>query len=84
MRTHAKLNAMYVAAVNRVGKEGELDFWGNSCIADPYGRIVAQAGDKEQLLMATLDLNLPAEAERLWGFMAGRQPQLYHSLSRKK
>ncbi|MEK6869770.1 MAG: nitrilase-related carbon-nitrogen hydrolase, partial [Nanoarchaeota archaeon] len=36
MRSHASLNGIYVASVNRVGKEDNLEFWGNSFIADPF------------------------------------------------
>ena len=57
-RGHAVANACYVAAVNRVGseenpegKEG-LDFWGQSFISDPYGRVVKKASeDHEEILL---------------------------------
>src|SRR5208282_1335734 len=47
-RAHAIANGVYVAAVNRVGFEGNpaegdagLEFWGNSFVADPFGQIIA-------------------------------------------
>src|SRR5664279_4696661 len=47
-RAHAISNGVYVAAVNRIGHEGPTDggieFWGGSFVADPFGRVVAQAG----------------------------------------
>ena len=40
-RGHAVANGCYVCAVNRVGTEGESEFWGQSFVADYYGQIVA-------------------------------------------
>ena len=46
-RAHAISNGVFVAAVNRTGFEGPpesgLEFWGNSFVADPFGRVMAQA-----------------------------------------
>ncbi|MDJ0867298.1 MAG: carbon-nitrogen hydrolase, partial [Myxococcota bacterium] len=42
-RAHAIANGVFVAAVNRVGEEGRLTFWGQSFVADPFGRVVARA-----------------------------------------
>ena len=58
-RAHAIANGMYVAAVNRVGHEGAstggLEFWGGSFVADPFGRVIARAGEQsEEVLIATL------------------------------
>src|SRR5437868_3401845 len=48
-RGHAIANGVYVVVVNRVGREGKLTFWGQSFVADPFGRIVAKASaDKEE------------------------------------
>ena len=58
MRSHASLNGIYVAAVNRVGKEDNIDFWGGSFIADPFGEVVARASSsKEEVLIAEIDLS---------------------------
>ncbi len=40
-RGHAVANGCYVCAVNRVGTEGESEFWGQSFVADYYGQIIA-------------------------------------------
>ncbi len=42
-RAHAIANGVFVVVVNRVGREGQLTFWGQSFVADPFGRIVAKA-----------------------------------------
>ena len=40
---------------NRVGREGDLNFWGGSRILDPFGSELARAGDGEDILTATID-----------------------------
>lgn len=54
-RGHAVANAMYVAACNRAGKEDRHVFFGGSFVADPDGRMLAEAGDQETVLMARLE-----------------------------
>ena len=56
-RAHAIANGVYVVVVNRVGREGKLNFWGQSFVADPFGRIIAKASsDKEEVLVVDCDL----------------------------
>ena len=74
-RGHAVANACYVAAVNRVGFEkdpaGEkgLDFWGQSFISDPFGKVVAKASeDHEEILVHPVDLGFIKEIKEGWSF----------------
>lgn len=74
-RGHAVANAFYLACVNRVGFEenpegkGGIDFWGQSFIADPYGRVVKQASeDREEILVCPVDLSLVEEVRDGWSF----------------
>jgi N-carbamoylputrescine amidase len=74
-RGHAVANACFVAAVNRVGFEQNpdgddgIDFWGQSFIADPYGRVVAKASaEREEILVASIDLDLIDEIRVGWSF----------------
>ena len=56
-RSHAIANGVFVAAVNRVGVEGELEFWGNSFVADPFGEVIARASaTAEETLVVECDL----------------------------
>ncbi len=56
-RGHAIANATFVAVVNRVGTEENLEFWGGSFVADPFGEIIAHAGSNaEEILIADCDL----------------------------
>ena len=49
MRSHAIANGLFVAAVNRTGVEGQLEFWGASFVADPNGNVLARAShDREE------------------------------------
>ena len=43
-RSHAIANGVFVAVINRVGIEDDLEFWGNSFVADPFGEVIARAG----------------------------------------
>ncbi len=79
-RGHAIANSMVVAAVNRVGLEKEIKFWGGSFVCDQFGKVLARAGAKEQLLIVQCDLDLAADVERGWGFLKNRRPKTYRRL----
>jgi N-carbamoylputrescine amidase len=57
------------------GPEGAgLEFWGGSFIADPFGRVIAQAPhDCEEILMAEIDLKLLEDTRRNWPFLRDRR-----------
>jgi len=83
MRSHASMNGIYVAAANRVGKEDNIDFWGGSFIADPFGEIVARASSKkEEVLVAEIDLDKIQKSQEGWGFMRNRKPGSYGDLAK--
>ena len=82
-RGHAISNSMVVAAANRVGKEGRMDFWGGSFVCDQFGKILARADDGEQVLMALCDLDLGRQVEAGWGFLRNRKPATYRKLTGK-
>jgi N-carbamoylputrescine amidase len=81
-RAHAIANGLYVAVVNRVGREGKLNFWGQSFVADPFGRIIAQASaDKEEVLITDCDLDKIDETRQNWPFLRDRRIDFYTPLS---
>ena len=81
-RGHAVANGIYVAVVNRVGREGDLKFWGSSFVADPFGEIVTRAGgDREALLIARCDLGKIDETRRNWPFLRDRRIDAYGALT---
>jgi N-carbamoylputrescine amidase len=80
-RSHAVANGVYVAAVNRVGREGKLRFWGNSFVAGPLGEIVARAGgEQDEILVAKCDLSKIEETRQSWPFLRDRRIDAYGSL----
>jgi N-carbamoylputrescine amidase len=83
MRAHASLNGIFVAAVNRVGRENDLRFWGGSFVADPFGEIVARASrSKEEVLVAKVDLDRIRASQEGWRFLNNRRPLSYTDLVR--
>ena len=80
-RSHAVANGVYVASVNRVGREGKIKFWGNSFIAGPLGEIVAHAGGEgEEILLANCDLSKIEETRQSWPFLRDRRIDAYAGL----
>ena len=87
-RSHAIANGIYVAAVNRVGFEGTpdngLEFWGNSFLADPFGRILAQGSvDQEEILIGEVDPKLQDEVRRNWPFFRDRRIDFYGNINQR-
>jgi len=83
-RGHAIANGVFVAAVNRVGIEGDIEFWGNSFVADPSGEVIARADSaKEETLVVDCDLNLIEETRRNWPFLRDRRIDAYQDLTRR-
>jgi agmatine deiminase len=81
-RAHAIANGVHVAAVNRVGEEGRLKFWGGSFVCDSFGKVLKKASDeKEEVLVATLNLNENRRIQESWGFLRNRRPDTYGLLS---
>ena len=81
-RAHAIANGVYVAAVNRVGYEGTpeqgLEFWGGSFVADPFGKLLAEAGhEKEEILIVEIDPGRIEEVRRNWPFLRDRRIDAY-------
>jgi beta-ureidopropionase len=83
---HAVANGYFVGALNRVGREAPWnigEFYGKSYFCNPRGKIIAQASrDKDELVVADLDLDMIAEVRNLWQFYRDRRPDSYGSLVR--
>lgn len=84
MRSHAISNGVFVAAPNRVGHEGRLQFWGASFVADPYGQVVARAAhDAEETLIVECDLGSIDIARTHWPFLRDRRIDAYAGLGKR-
>lgn len=89
-RSHAIANGVYVASVNRIGLEKEtkdsagIEFWGRSFICDPQGIILAEAShDKEEILIAEVDLNRIEYIRRNWPFLRDRRIDAYGDITKR-
>jgi len=83
-RGHAVANGCFVAAVNRVGTEGETEFWGQSFVANPYGEIVARGSEEtEEILVIDCDLSKVEEFRRIWPFFRDRRIETYGGITER-
>ena len=83
-KAHGVANGCYVAAVNRVGQEDQLSFWGSSFVSDPYGRMVQQASESEEAtLIQSCDLGALDEFRRNWPFFRDRRIDSYGDLQKR-
>jgi N-carbamoylputrescine amidase len=74
-------NGTFMVAVNRIGDEAPLRFYGSSFVSDPYGRILAQAPRHEPaVIVADLDLDQRRDWLALFPFLSTRRPDAYGSL----
>ena len=83
---HAVANGYFVGAINRVGTEAPWnigEFYGQSYFCDPRGRFVAEASrDKDELVVADLNLDLIKEVRDTWQFYRDRRPETYGAITR--
>lgn len=84
MRSHAIANGVFVAAPNRVGVEGNLEFWGASFVCDPNGNILARAShDREEILMVECNLDQIDVVRTHWPFLRDRRIEAYGGLVKR-
>ncbi|MFP6902138.1 MAG: nitrilase-related carbon-nitrogen hydrolase, partial [Verrucomicrobiia bacterium] len=88
-RSHAIANGCFVAAVNRIGHEapagGEgIEFWGQSFVAAPNGRVIAQAAtDQPETLLVQANLAQVYEARTHWPFLRDRRIDAYGGITER-
>jgi omega-amidase len=70
-------NQMYIVACNRVGTSDGTEFFGHSMIIDPWGEIIAEAGEEESIVTAQLDLDLVDQVRERIPVFEDRRPQFY-------
>ncbi len=82
---HAVANGYFVGAINRVGKEAPWnigEFYGKSYFCSPRGKIIAQASrDKDELVVADLNLDEILEVRNVWQFYRDRRPETYDPIT---
>lgn len=81
---HAVANGYFMGCINRVGREAPWnlgEFYGSSYFVNPRGQIIAEASDdKDELLIADLDLGMIEEIRATWQFFRDRRPETYHKI----
>jgi N-carbamoylputrescine amidase len=89
-RAHAIANGVYVASINRTGfeqpvkEQAGIIFWGSSFICDPQGVVIAQASeDKEEIIMAEVDLYHLETIRRNWPFLRDRRIDAYAEITNR-
>ena len=84
---HAVANGYFMGCINRVGEEAPWNigrFYGTSYFVDPRGQILAEASeDKDELVVADLDLSMIEEVRRTWQFYRDRRPDSYEDMVRQ-
>lgn len=86
-RSHSIANGCFVASCNRIGLEtpacgNGIEFWGQSFVSDPFGRILAKASpDKEQILITDIDFNLIDQTRTNWPFLRDRRIDSYDKIT---
>ena len=75
-------NRMYAVSCNRIGADGEIDFFGHSVISDPVGNFLAKAEKEETIISATLRADVLYEERALQPVFRDRRPEMYLDLSK--
>ncbi len=82
---HAVANGYFVGAINRVGIEKPWnigEFYGQSYFCDPRGQLIAVGSrDKDELIVADLDLGMIQQVRNTWQFYRDRRPETYGAIT---
>ena len=81
IKSHGIVNGLFIAALNRVGREEEMSFYGGSFISNPFGEVLARGDDhSDQVVAAQLDLQQIREFRDLFQFYRDRRTETYAEL----
>jgi len=84
MRGHAVANGLPVVAVNRVGDEEGIPFWGTSFVCGPQGEIYYEAStDEEESIIVSIDMERSEQVRRWWPFLRDRRIEDYHKITQR-
>ena len=84
MRGHAVANGLPVVAVNRVGNEDGVPFWGTSFVCGPQGELLHEAPSaSEESAIVTIDMHRSEQVRRWWPFLRDRRIEDYGNLTRR-
>ena len=77
IRSHGIANGVFIGAVNRVGTEDDMTFYGESFISDPFGEFLAQAGNDTEIIYADCHYDKIREVRDLLQFLRDRRIDTY-------
>lgn len=77
MRVQAMQNQVFIAMCNRTGREGKMEFAGESLVINPRGDVIVKADDKEQLLMCDINLSESCKLQKKVPYLATRRKEWY-------
>ncbi|MDF2681717.1 MAG: N-carbamoylputrescine amidase, partial [Brevibacillus sp.] len=75
--THGISNGVFIAAVNRVGKENNMTFYGGSFVGNPMGEILQSLDEEEGILIQEINKREIDHARNLFQFLRDRRPDTY-------
>ena len=83
-RGHAVANGLPVVAVNRVGDEDGVPFWGTSFVCGPQGELLYEAPtDREATAVIDIDLRRSEQVRRWWPFLRDRRIDAYQDITKR-
>jgi N-carbamoylputrescine amidase len=83
-RSHSIANGCFVCAVNRIGTEQDLQFWGNSFVSNPMGEVVFTTDHTCQRAdVVEIDLDLIDDTRTHWPFLRDRRIDFYQDLTKR-
>lgn len=83
-RSHALANGVHVVSVNRTGSEDQMQFWGGSFVANPFGVILTQAKHEEsEIIVQEIDLNQSDYYRTHWPFLRDRRIETYQPITQR-
>ncbi|MBI5789776.1 MAG: carbon-nitrogen family hydrolase [Candidatus Schekmanbacteria bacterium] len=77
LRARAIENQLFIAGVNRVGQDPANKFFGASCLINPWGEVMAELTDKEDLMVVDIDLDRIYEIRKQLPCLENRRVDLY-------
>ena len=76
-RARAIENQLFLALCNSCGTAGKTQYGGGSAIIDPFGNVLAGAGEEETVISAEADPSVLADIRSSIPVFADRRPELY-------
>lgn len=77
LKARAIENMMFVVACDRCGTGPESSYFGHSVMIDPYGRIIAEGDEEEEIIVGEIDYALVEEARGKIPVWQDRRPEVY-------